>query len=171
MQEECFSDLTYLKVDIMSIEQIMSESAIAGDQKGSHIISAIGSASLASDFIIINPSSNAMNKPVKVRLNLKSQPKTFESIIVYRLNTDYSTMIKLDSKVEDDHVTFETNSYGGFVAKTEKDFTVLIVVLCSVGFFAIVVSAIGFFLYKNPKYWKRMKYTACNAKRSMSDQI
>ncbi len=112
-----------------------------------------------------------INVPLKVRMNLKKQPGSFETVNVFRINSDYNTLIKIDAQIENDHIAFETTKSGSYVAKNQYDYTILIVSMVGAAFLLVVIGAIGIFLQRNPKYIKRIRYTACNAKRSMSDQI
>ena len=167
----CFSDLTYIKVDVKQREQILAESMLMANQKALSLMNDFPSSAVVSDFLVINPAQNNMNMPLKVRMNLKKQPGSMESVTAYRINSDYTTQIKIESYIENGQIVFDTQLTGNYVAKNEYNYTILIAAMVGVAFFLILVSAVVIFLYKNPKYMKRMRYTACNAKRSMSDQI
>ena len=171
-------------MDIKSREQIVNDARIMSNEAmQSRINEDFPAASLSSDFVVINrvkslsPHSNQTNpmrKPMRVRFNLKNgAPKTFESISVYRLNEAYTTMFKIESelKSEDAVVEFETLNYGSFVAKIETNYAPLIIGLSCAAIFLALMGVGGVVLYKNPTYFRRVKYTACNAKRSMADTL
>jgi hypothetical protein len=176
--------LAYVRVDIKSREQIVNDARIMSNEAiQSRIADDFPISSLSSDFVVINrPKSlsphtnqtNPMQKPMRVRFNLKNgAPKTFESISVYRLNEAFTTMFKIESKLNegDDVVEFETLNYGSFVAKIETNYASLIIGLSCAAIFLALIGVSGVVLYKNPKYFRRFKYTACNAKRSMADTL
>ena len=68
-------------------------------------------------------------------------------------------------------VHFETREMEVYVLKTEGIQAVLIGSLMVVLFFLVITSLISIYLYRNPKYIERVRYTAANAKRSMSNKI
>ena len=179
--------MAYVRVDIKSREQIVNDARIMSNEAiQSRINDDFPTASLSSDFVVINrvkslsPHSNQTNpmqKPMRVRFPLRNgPPKSFESISVYRLNEAYTTMFKIESELksgggDDGVVEFETLNYGSFVAKIETNYAPLIIGLTCAAIFLALLGVSGVVLYKNPKYFRRFKYTACNAKRSMADTL
>lgn len=126
---------------------------------------------IASDFMVLHPISSKLNLPIKVKFNLKRALGSFESSSLYRINDDYNLLTKIESTVGNNEIKFDTQSTGTFVVKYEKNYSVLIGSLIGVGAFIILIGSVSLFLYKNPKYIHRLRYTTCNAKRSMSDEI
>ena len=166
-----------MRIDIKGREQILNDASIMSDSTTSDRVNEdLPNESLATYFMVLNqPSSqHTIKTPFHVRLKLESgSPKTFESISVYRLNDAYSTMFKIESSLSEksDEVIFEASSYGTYVAKIERNYGPLIIGLSCAAIFLALCGSIGVVVIKNPKYFKRFKYTACNAKRSMADTL
>ena len=165
------NDLVYFKVDEISRDQIMSDSAITSNQQAISIMNKLESASLGSEFFVVNPVDLTTSKPMQVTIRLKRQAGAFESASMYRISGDYSVMTKLNGNVDNAVGTFETNLGGTYVAQYEKNYSTLIGALVGVGLLLVAVGAIGLFFFKNPKYIKRFRYTACNLRRSAQNEI
>ena len=129
--------MAFMRIDIKGREQILSDASIMSDSTTSDRVNEdFPNESLASFFVVLNQPLNqtqhAIKKPFQVRLKLESgSPKTFEFISVYRLNVDYSTMFKIESGLgeKSDEVTFEASSYGTYVAKIERNYAPLILLV------------------------------------------
>jgi hypothetical protein len=150
----------------------MKDSKITSNAMASNLMNQFDAFSLASDFIIINPIGSFAEQPIEVSIKLKKSPGSFENSRIYRINSEYSLMTNVNSNnIQSEQVTFETAQGGVYVVKNEKNYTVLIVSLVVAGILIALVLAASLFLFKNPKYFKRLKYSACNAKRSLSSEI
>ncbi len=112
-------------------------------------------------------------RPIDVKLNLKRSPGVMESFNVYRFNSDMSLMTKIDhQKVHDSIVQFQTSERNGvYIVKYERDFTPLIVSLVLICVLVVVGASIGIYLWRNPKYLHRIRYTTNRFKRSMGGEI
>jgi hypothetical protein len=92
---------------------------------------------------------------------------------IYRINSDFSLITKIPLKASEcsNKVNMDINYPGIYVAKNESSYTVLIICLIVIISLCLIGTIIGLFLWRNPKYLERIRYTACNTKLSMSDQI
>jgi len=167
-----------MRVDIKGREQIMSDASIMADTATTiRVTDDFPNEHLASDFVVINQPKNnnqhnAIKMPFQVKLKLKSDSsKSFQSISVYRLNADYTTMFKIESNLVDsgDQVSFEASHYGAYVAKIESNYASLIIGLSCAAIFLALCGSIGVILFKNPEFFRHLKYR--NVKRSMADSI
>jgi hypothetical protein len=171
VDEGSLNDLTYIRVDIKPKSQIIKESDVTSNQKAFDLMNDISDASMSTDFHIISKLENDINTPLKIKMSLKDALGSYESVSVYKINSDYSTMTKLVSKLDNNQVSFETQQAGVYFAKKESDYSVLIAVLVSVFILLVVIGAVGIYLFRNPKYVQLMRYNACNIKRSMKNEI
>ena len=90
----------------------------------------------------------------------------------YRISADYSAFAKMSSDVkEPGRIVFETQEPGNYVAKNESDYSVLIGSLVGLGILIVLVGGVVGFLWRNPEYLKRVRYTATNAKLSFFSKV
>lgn len=165
----CFSELTNIRVDIKNKEQLLGD--LSNRNEVYENMQAFDASDLATDFIIIQFSNKAA-LPIEVTMKLKNKPGTMRSTNVYRMSSDYSVFTKLNIEEYDkDSISFVTFESGAYVAKHESDYSVLIGSLVGVTLVIIVAGITGFFLYRNPKYCERIRYSAANAKRSVLSKI
>ena len=165
----CFDELTNVRVDIKSKQQLLNDLSKTNDNI--EIVQAFDMSDLASNFIILQFSNKAA-LPIKVKMILKTEPRTMSSTNIYRISNDYSVSTKLNIEDNDKKsITFMTFDSGAYVAKHESDYSILIGSLIGVTLFIIVVFVAGFFLYRNPKYLERIRYSTANAKRSVLSKI
>jgi hypothetical protein len=95
-----------------------------------------------------------------------------ESLNVFRINSDFTTKTKIDSNIQDKQVlTFETKKSGVYVINTEKDYSLIIGLSVFFVLLVLFAGAIGAFFVKNPRYITRLRYMACDVKRSMQDEL
>ena len=122
--------------------------------------------------MVINLPKNPKN-PIETTIKLTSNPQLMQTTSVYRINNDYSLFTKIPTRIIDcpDKVTIDVSDSGIYIARNESSYTVLIVCLIVFGIVFIVGLFASIFLWRNPKYLERIRYSACNVKRSMSDQI
>lgn len=160
------NDLVYFRVDQKDKQHIGNEMSFSAD-----ISNQLDDGSLASDFYVINPVDINANKPLSVSLRLKRSAGAFESAQIYKLSNDYTVMTKLNAEVSGEQVKFSTRQGGTYVAKYEKNYSVLIGVLVGVTLLAVVIASVAIFLFKNPKYLQRIRYTAYKAKQSTQSEI
>ena len=172
--EGAFKDLMVFRVDLKELGDLRNEI------KSKSIMSSLNDADLGSKFVQIRVKDvvglglvkTKPAKPFKVNIGLKRSAATMETMNVYRINSEYSLMTKVDSSANGNIVSVETDEPSGtYVVRYEKDFTALIVSLVVIGTLSIVIVSAGIFLYKNPKYLDRLKYQSCNFKRSLANQI
>ncbi|RNA14349.1 hypothetical protein BpHYR1_011292 [Brachionus plicatilis] len=95
---------------------------------------------------------------------MKRALDTMESHDLYRINNELLT--KVESKIKDDNLEFETNESGIYVVKYDRSYGVLIGVLVGVAVFIIIILALSLLLYKNPNFIKSIRYRANNLKLS-----
>ena len=122
--------------------------------------------------MVINLPKNPKN-PIETTIKLTSNPQLMQTTSVYRINSDYSLFTKIPTRIIDcpDKVTIDVSDSGIYIARNESSYTVLIVCLIVFGIVFIVGLFASIYLWRNPKYLERIRYSACNVKRSMSDQI
>lgn len=124
---------------------------------------------MASDLIIIKEMKNQLQKSLKINLRLKRALSSMESHDLYRINNDLLT--KIDSKIIDDNLEFETRHSGIYVVKYNRSYAVLIGVLLGIGVLIAIILILSLLLYKNPNFIKRIRFRASNIKRSMNNQL
>jgi hypothetical protein len=125
--------------------------------------------SMASNLIIFDQLQSEIKKPLNVILRLKRGVGAMESYTLYRINNELLT--KIDSKLDQSTLKFDTQQTGIYVVKYEKNYGVLIGVLVTIGLLLILVGAAIIFFYKNPQFAKSIRYRATNVKRSMNNQL
>lgn len=160
------TDLVYFRVDQKDKNHIGSEMSFSPE-----ISNQLDDGSLASEFYVINPVDLNANKPMRVSLKLKRAAGAFESAQIYKISNDYTVMTKLNADVNGEQVKFSTQQGGTYVAKYEKNYSVLIGALVGVALLAVVIASVAIFLFKNPKYLQRIRYTAYKAKQSTQSEI
>lgn len=135
----------------------------------------IDQSAILTDFIIVQPFKSKLNKPLKLRLNLnKKKSGSFSSndVNVYKINPDLSLRTRLESNVDNNYVRFNVQQSGGvFVVQKENNNSLLAGLLVGLGLLLVFFGFVGIYLYKNPQYFRRARYMACNVKRSMANEI
>lgn len=155
-----------------SKDQVLAELEILNETEAMQKLNEFASSTLASDFLEISLPNNSSN-PIEATLKLKNSPRLMQSTSVYRFNPDFLLYTKISTRVNEcpNKVTFDIVDGGVYIARNESSYTVLIV--CLVVMIALVALGLfmGLYFWRNPKYLERIRYSACNVKRSMSDQI
>ena len=82
---------------------------------------------MGSDLIAFSKIQGEFKKPLSVKLKLKRSISGMETYNLYRINNQLLT--KIESKIKDDIVEFDTQQSGFYVVKYEKSYGVLIGVL------------------------------------------
>jgi hypothetical protein len=130
---------------------------------------------LLTDFILVRPFLSKLNKPLKLRLSLnKKKSGSFSTgdVNVYRINPDLSLRTKIESNVDNNYVRFNVLQTGGtFVVQKENNNSLLVGLLVGLGLLLVFIGFVAIYLYKNPQYFRRARYMACNVKRSMANEI
>jgi hypothetical protein len=141
---------------------------------------------LASNFLqlkLVNvnePELANANLTGSVQLGLKvTRPAgSMETLNVFRLNEDGSTMVKVASNVDAksgssaDMAVFETRLASGvYVAQYEVNYTTLVVSLMVVVVIVAGVAAMAVYLCRNPKFFTSLRYTGLNLKRSLEMEL
>jgi hypothetical protein len=136
------------------------------------LVNSFDDESFLTDFIILNSVNKEINAPFQFKLNLKRSVGSMETMNVFKINSDFTTKTKIDSNIEGKQVvTFETKESGIYVVNTEKDYSLVIGLCVAAGLLIVLVGAIGAFFVKNPRYITRLRYMACDVKRSMQDEL
>lgn len=163
--EGTIDQLEHFRVDIKNLENV--------NQTELHtkvlLPNNFDQSTMASDLIIIKKPKSQLQKSLKINLRLKRALEIMESHNLYRINNELLT--KVESKIKDENLEFETNQSGIYVVKYERSYGILIAVLVSIGVLILIILAISFLLYKNPNLIKSLRYRANNLKRSMNNQL
>ena len=156
-----------IRVEVKSKDQILNELEIMNNKQENFDFD-----SVASDFIVINFSQNP-NNSISTQISLNNAPQLMQTTSMYRINSDFSLITKVPLKVSEcsNKVNMDISYPGIYVAKNESSYTVLIICLIVIISLCLIGTIIGLFLWRNPKYLERIRYTACNTKLSMSDQL
>jgi len=163
-----FHQLVNIRVEIKSKDQLLNELKIMNKQLENFDFN-----SLASDFIIINFPQNP-NNSISTSITLNDGPQLMQTTVMYRINSDFNLFTKIPLKVSEcsnKQVKMDINYSGIYVARNESSYTVLIICLTLIISIALIAILVGLFLWRNPKYLERIRYTASNTKLSLSNQI
>ena len=167
-----FDQLTSIRIEMKSKDQVLSELEIENKNEAIQKLNEFSEATLASEFVEIDFPTKP-KKPIETTLKLKNPPKLMQSTFVYRFNPDYLLFTKITTRVNDcpSKITFDITDPGVYIARNESSYTALIVCLVVISTIILIGVILGIYFWRNPKYLERIRYSACNVKRSMSDQI
>lgn len=169
--EGSFDKLTDVRIDVKSKEQILKDLNTRSDNEAISNLKNFDISDLASDFVMLKFPGKA-KYPLKVTVKIKNKPGAMSSTNSYRISSDFSAFTKISIKSStSEQLIFETQEAGNYVAKNESDYSVLIGSLIGVALFAILVVSGIIFIRRNPKFLQRMRYSAANAKLSVSNKI
>jgi hypothetical protein len=173
IDDSALNDIVNIRIDIKTKEQLIKDKKSQNNDIDAFY--EVDQSSMLTDFILIRPFMSKLNKPLKLRLNLnKRQSGSFSSndVIVYRINSDLSLRTKIESNVENNYVRFNVQQTGGtFFVQKETNNSLLAGLLFGLGLLLVFFGFVGIYLYKNPQYFRRARYMACNVKRSMANEI
>lgn len=169
--EGSFDKLTSVRIDVKSKDQILNDLNTRLDSGAISNLKNFDVSDLASDFVILNFPERA-NHPLRISVKIENKPGAMSSTNMYRISSDFSTFTKMSLKSSTkDQMIFNTQEPGNYVAKNESDYSVLIGSLVGVVLVIILAGSAFVFFRRNPKFLKRIRYSAANAKRSVSDKI
>ncbi len=89
IQPGTFEQLTIIRFDVKTEDQILKELKQSGDTKAAENMKKFEISNLVSDFVILMFSEKA-KLPIKVEIKLKENPGLIDSSDVYRISADYS---------------------------------------------------------------------------------
>lgn len=162
MPKKAFNKLTYVRVDVLTLDQIQV------NPEFQNMNSNFNSKNVDSKFLRLNPLNMNSNTPLTVKM------KTFDgssSASVYRLSPDFLLMTKVASNLENGYQVFQVSSGGTYVARVETNFGLIIGVVIGVVIFLVIAMVITVVLVKNPKYISSWRNRARYAKRSMFNKV
>ncbi len=166
-----FDKLTSVRLEAKTKEQVLEELEQAGNTLAADNMNKFDVSHLATELASLKFTEKA-NLPITVDMKVMEKPGVLAETEVYRISGDYSAFARLSSEAKrPDRVVFETREPGNYAAKNESDYSVLIGSLVGVVILVAIVAGAGVFLWRNPKYVERVRYTATNAKLSFFSKV
>lgn len=173
IEESSLNDIVNIRIDVKTKAQLIKDKSVSNNEIDA--LNELDDSAMLTDFILIQPFLSKLNKPLKLKLNLnKRQSGSFSAndINVYKLNSDLSLRTKIESTVENNYVRINVQQSGGtFIVQKDTNSSFMIGLLVGLGLLLVFFAFVGAFIYKNPQYYRRARYMACNVKRSMADEI